>query len=137
MPRASISIPARSAETGRRCRASRASAPGLPAPGPGSCKAFCDQLVADRASIAQQHTELPTVLVFVPATDRHRFEFALIEQDNQPVAGLDAEVVLVVALGLRDFRCVDIRDPDLHAFEPDGIAIDNARPSVRCEPQRL
>ena len=76
--------------------------------------------------MAQQHPQLATVLVFVPASNCHRFEVSLVEQGNQPVACLDAEVVLVVALRLRDLRRVDVRDPDLRAFEPDCVAVDDA-----------
>ena len=126
MLRASIPIPARCSATDHRCRASRASAPRIPASGPSSCEAFCDQLVADRAAIADQNPELTTILVFISIADWNCRELSLIEQNHQPVTCLYAEIVFVIASWLRDFRSVDIRDPDLQAFKPDSVTIDNA-----------
>lgn len=139
MLRVSLSIPSRCRELDRRCQANRASAPGFPAPRPGSCKAFCDQLVANGATVAHQDPQLAAVLIFIPIADRNGGEFSLIKQNHQSVSRLDAELVFGVTFRLRDFRRINVRNPDLHAFQPDGIAIDNAGPpdhAAHCEAVR-
>lgn len=111
-------------------RAARgASAPGLSPSGPRTCQSFGDEQVAERATTAQDDSQLASVLVFIAIADCRQGELTLVEKHDKPITGFDAQIVFIVALRLRDLGRIDIGNPDLHALEPDRVAINDAGPT--------
>lgn len=64
--------------------------------------------------------------VFVAVSDRPDLEGAFVQQVAKPVSRLHAKLVLRITLGFANLGGVDVCDPDLLAFEPEGISINDA-----------
>ncbi|OJU66637.1 MAG: hypothetical protein BGO05_05390 [Rhizobiales bacterium 63-7] len=80
----------------------------------------------DRASIGVAADQAPkrTPVAILPV--EHKLPFSRVQQRKQPVARSLTALPLAGAFRVGDLRRVDIREPDLHAAEPERIAVHDA-----------
>lgn len=64
--------------------------------------------------------------VFIAVSDRPDLESAFVQQVAKPVSRPHTKLILRVTLGFANLGGVDVCDPDLLAFEPEGISINDA-----------
>ena len=94
-------------------------APWLASPGPGPCKPFCDQLIANRASRTVQGGKCASITILALTGD---LESSGIQKLHQPVPRAKRKVSLIFARPIQ-LRRVDVGDADLLALPPHGVAV--------------